>query len=272
MSRRQQILAEEIVSGSRFERYNRVLDELCNTHLEAQGLVNQYEGIIYIDFLEDPGSLEEYWQEARAWNRSAIERERKRLYEQQRIALEIIDAAEEPFYYMHCMLESLTPLPAEIEEWEGESFFKDYYGAWTCALCLPIWNRLYILHLCESFIWDDVSPPNEPLSEFIETQESDKGRGRPTSQRKWMNRKRLVVRLLLREKRLYTSPDDFFFDLAVEDPDWAGNASSVRRYFKDRLGGDRSPTTLDGWLKLAKWWRLELTVNIDTGWFPDVRP
>ena len=193
MSLRQQILSEEIVSASRLERYNRVLDELCNTHLEAQGLVDRYDGIIYIDFLEEPGNLEEYWQEARAWSRSAIETERKRLYEQQRITQEIIDAAIEPFYYMHRMLENLTPLPATIMEWEGESFFQDYYKAWDCALRLPIWNRLFILHLCESLIWDNVTPPTEPLVEFVEARESDKGRGRPTSQKKWTNRKWLVV-------------------------------------------------------------------------------
>lgn len=272
MSLQQQIVSEEILSVTRLERYNRVLDELCSTHLEALGLVDRYDGIIYIDFLEEPGSLEEYWQEARAWSRSAIDRERKRLYEQQRIAQEIIDAALEPFYYMRCMLENLTPLPAKIAEWEGESFFKDYYRAWVFALRLPIWNRLFILHSCESFIWDDVSPPTEPLVEFIETRESDKGRGRPTSQRKWMNRKRLVVRLLLREKHSYTSPDDFFFDLAVEDPDWAGNPSPVRRYFKNRLGKDRLPIALDGWKKLAEWWQIELEANVDTKWFPEVRP
>lgn len=272
MSRRQQIVCEEIFSEHRLEQYNHLLEQLCNIHLEAQGLVARYNGIIYIDFLEGPGNLEAYWQKARAWGRPAVEVEKERLYEQQRTAQEIIDAALEPFYYMHRMLENLTPLPATIMEWEGESFFQDYYKAWDCALRLPIWNRLFILHLCESLIWDNVTPPTEPLVEFVEARESDKGRGRPTSQKKWTNRKWLVVRLLLLEKRSYTSPDDFFYDLAVEDPDWAGNSGPVRRYFKRRLGKDRFPMALSGWHKLAEWWQIEHEANVDTRWFPEVRP
>jgi len=271
LSRRQQVIFEEITLKESAESYNRIMRFLCNASPEIKEVADLSEGLIFIDFPVDPGGVEAYWEEVREYDVNGLRQEQLRLINKKHKLISIKDTIIKMFSSLFIVGEDID-LPELIsEEWEWDCFFEDYSAIWGLARRLPIENRLLVLHWRQSFHWKNEEVPEKSFINLLKEHESEAGRGRPPIQERWIARKQLAVQLLIDERRAYETPDDFFWDAAVEDEEWGFDKSSAQKYFQRRLGTHRLPSTVDEWRQLAEWWERELNAAMDSEWSPTFR-
>jgi len=267
MSSTDQIILEEVMLVDSAQGYNQILKYLCKISPEISQLVDDCGRLAFIDFIIDPGGIENYWKRVQTLNQIELEEERFDLYSTLKEAHSLMEAAVDHFLVLHLRTKEMSSPPQIIQDWSGESYWLDHGGAWGLAVRLPIRNRLLVLHHCESFNLAETTPPDCKFIEYLERQTSKTKIGRPANREQWRSRKKLVVELLLDSNKTYDSIDDLFLDLIIRDDNWEGGRSSPRNYFKDRLK-ERRPTTLDEWIKLAQWWERTMEVPVEPDWIP----
>ena len=259
------IILEESLLRHLVEKQNVFLFILYQQDPKIKELIDKADGIALVDSPVGIGGTSEYWQTFRDASLRDIHQERNRIYRMQVNADEDLDAAISLTRALHVRTAKLDPPPPLIDHYGVGQFWRNYVRTWDIARNIPIYNRLMILHWCESLRRSGKSPPETNLLNYARNRDNECGKGRPTSLERWRKRKGKVVQLLFESGNEYDSPEQFYLELAVVDDKWGIKASTVRTYFKRHLG-DRYPEDMEQWRQLASYWLAELHADRKLDW------